>query len=139
MPEAAQRERTPNVETKLNTRGLIPDTAESAAVGSPQETEPPQCPPVPGQIDPGIRQAVKRLQDHGIETYESCEGGPGHSYPEPTIAFYGAPEAGWRAVAICLEYGNFRCSLYVGCGTCSNAMSQPARIGKFTFPVDEWR
>jgi hypothetical protein len=40
----------------------------------------------------------------GIETFESCEGGPGHAYPEPTVAFYGTPEAGWRAVGICLAY-----------------------------------
>jgi hypothetical protein len=61
--------------------------------------------PVPGVIDPGIRQAVERLQEHGIETFESCQGGPGHAYPEPTVRFHGTPEAGWRAVGICLAYG----------------------------------
>jgi len=45
------------------------------------------------------------FQKHEIETFESCEGGPGHAYPEPTVAFYGAPEAGWRAVSVCLAYG----------------------------------
>ncbi len=65
--------------------------------------EPPPAPPVPGKIDPGIRQAVKCLQDHGIETYESCEGSPGHSYPEPTVAFYGDLSAGLRAAAACIE------------------------------------
>jgi hypothetical protein len=63
------------------------------------------APSVPGQIDVGIRRAVNVLSEHGIETYESCEGGPGHSYPEPTVAFHGTPEAGWRAVALCLAYG----------------------------------
>jgi hypothetical protein len=57
------------------------------------------------QLDPGIRKAVARLQASGIETFESCEGGAGHSYPEPTIRFYGTPEAGWRALGICLAYG----------------------------------
>ena len=52
-----------------------------------------------------IRLAVQRLQEHQIETCESCEGGPDHAYPEPTVAFYGTPEAGWRAVAVCLSYG----------------------------------
>lgn len=61
-------------------------------------------PPVPGRLDKGIRVAVERLQTCGIETCESCEGGPGHSYPEPTVVFYGTPEAGWRAVGICLAY-----------------------------------
>jgi len=62
-------------------------------------------PPVPGQLDRGIRKAVEQLQANGIETFESCEGGPGHAYPEPTISFHGTPEAGWRAVAVCLAFG----------------------------------
>jgi hypothetical protein len=61
--------------------------------------------PVPGRLDPGIRRAVKQLQSCGIETFESCEGGTGHAFPEPTIKFHGTPEAGWRAVAACLAYG----------------------------------
>lgn len=56
-------------------------------------------------LDPGIRKAVERLQAEGIETFESCEGGPGHSFPEPTVRFYGTPEAGWRAVGVCLAFG----------------------------------
>jgi len=61
--------------------------------------------PIPGQLDEGIARAVLLLQQHDIETYESCEGGPGHSYPEPTIRFHGTREAGWRALAVCLAYG----------------------------------
>jgi hypothetical protein len=70
-----------------------------------RENEPLPAPPVPGEIDPGIRQAVKFLREHGIETYESCEGSLGHSYPEPTVAFYGTQEAGWRAISVCLSHG----------------------------------
>jgi hypothetical protein len=65
----------------------------------------PASPPVPGRLDRGIRKAVERLQTCGIETFESCEGGPGHAYPEPTIRFQGTPEAGWRALGICLAHG----------------------------------
>jgi hypothetical protein len=61
--------------------------------------------PVPGKLDAGIRQAVEKLQASGIATFESCEGGPGHAYPEPTVAFHGTSEAGWRAVGVCLAYG----------------------------------
>lgn len=61
-------------------------------------------PPIPGKLDEGIRKAVETLQSCGIETFESCEGGVGHSYPEPTIRFYGTPEAGWRALAVCLAH-----------------------------------
>lgn len=38
-------------------------------------------------LDPGIAEAVKILNRFGIETFESCQGGKGHSYPEPTFAF----------------------------------------------------
>lgn len=61
--------------------------------------------PIPGKLDPGIADAVRRLQASGIETFESCEGGLGHAYPEPTVRFHGTPEAGWRAVSVCLAYG----------------------------------
>lgn len=62
-------------------------------------------PPVPGRLDGGICRAVERLQEAGIETFESCEGGEGHAYPEPTVAFHGVPEAGWRALAVCFALG----------------------------------
>jgi len=61
--------------------------------------------PVPGTIDPGIRDAVECLQRSGVETFESCEGGTGHAYTEPTVRFRGTPEAGWRAVAVCFANG----------------------------------
>lgn len=61
--------------------------------------------PVPGKLDHGIEKAVRLLQAGGIETFESCEGGDGHAFPEPTVRFYGTPEAGWRAVAVCLASG----------------------------------
>jgi hypothetical protein len=59
----------------------------------------------PSRLDIGIEKAVRRLQACGIETFESCEGGSGHAYPEPTVRFHGTPEAGWRAVAVCLAHG----------------------------------
>jgi hypothetical protein len=65
----------------------------------------PSSPPIPGQLDPGIAKAVRQLQAAGIETFESCEGGNGHAYPEPTVRFYGTPEAGWRAVSTCFANG----------------------------------
>lgn len=34
-----------------------------------------------------------------METFESCEGGPGHSYAEPTVRFAGDPSEGFRAFA----------------------------------------
>ena len=60
------------------------------------------CPGAP--LDLGIARAVKVLQDAGIETYESCEGGRGHAYPRPTIRFHGDLGAGWRALGACRTY-----------------------------------
>lgn len=56
-------------------------------------------------IDEGIVGAVHILRSNGVETCQSCEGGEGHSYPEPTIEFHGDGGAGWKALGICLDYG----------------------------------
>ena len=53
----------------------------------------------PLSLDPGIREAVRRLRDAQVETFESCEGGPGHTFAEPTVRFYGDPSEGFRAFA----------------------------------------
>jgi hypothetical protein len=55
-------------------------------------------------LDPGIRQMVKVLREYGIETFESCQGGEGHSYPEPTVRFHGQQEEGFRAFAAAREH-----------------------------------
>ncbi len=36
-------------------------------------------------LDPGISEFVAVLQSKGVETYESCQGGDGHAFFEPTI------------------------------------------------------
>lgn len=56
-------------------------------------------------LDPGIRYEVEVLRNGGIETYESCQGGEGHAYPEPTVAFRGGPGEGARAYAISRDFG----------------------------------
>ena len=54
-------------------------------------------------LDDGIKPYVEALSDAGIETFESCQGGPNHSYPEPTIRFHGDRTAGFKAFAIATE------------------------------------
>ncbi len=56
------------------------------------------------RIDPGIRRAVQVLAKHGVETFESCQGGAGHSFPEPTVRFYGSAAEGFRALAVALQH-----------------------------------
>lgn len=56
-------------------------------------------------LDPDIREFVDILDANGVETYESCQGGPGHSYPEPGVRFHGSNVAGFHAYAVAIEHG----------------------------------
>jgi hypothetical protein len=56
-------------------------------------------------LDPGIEAAVLILVAAGVETYESCEGGRGHAYPEPTVRFHGDKSEGLRALSVALKAG----------------------------------
>jgi len=56
-------------------------------------------------LDKGIENEVKILVENGIETYESCEGGADHAYPEPTVRFQGERSEGFKALAIAMQNG----------------------------------
>lgn len=56
-------------------------------------------------LDPEIAPYVQVLRREGVETFESCQGGPGHAMPEPTVRFHGQQSDGLRAVAVALENG----------------------------------
>lgn len=56
-------------------------------------------------LDHWISYAVKVLRDAGIETYESCQGGPGHAGAEPFVRFHGERGEGFRAFAAARAYG----------------------------------
>ncbi len=56
-----------------------------------------------GFVDKGIKDKVKLLLENEVETYESCEGGKGHCYPEPTIRFHGSRAEGFRALSVALQ------------------------------------
>ena len=55
-------------------------------------------------IDPLILPAVEILNRHGFDTFESCQGGEGHCYPEPTVRFNGSEFDLIRAYEICKCY-----------------------------------
>jgi hypothetical protein len=55
-------------------------------------------------LDAGIAHAVRVLVGAGIETFESCEGGAGHSYQVPTIRFHGYRDQGFKALAVALMH-----------------------------------
>ena len=56
-------------------------------------------------IDSRIKPYVAILQDYGIETFESCQGGEGHVFTEPTVRFHGDTSAGWKALAAAMQRG----------------------------------
>lgn len=56
-------------------------------------------------LDKGIRDIVIVLIANGIETFESCEGGDGHSFTWPTVRFEGSSSEGLRALSVALENG----------------------------------
>jgi hypothetical protein len=56
-------------------------------------------------LDEGIRNVVEILIECGVETFESCQGGDGHSFPEPTVRFEGEMSEGLRALSVALAYG----------------------------------
>lgn len=55
-------------------------------------------------LDPGIAGYVDVLDGAGIETFESCEGGDGHAFPEPTVRFHGERGEGFRALAVAIQH-----------------------------------
>lgn len=57
------------------------------------------------RLDGRIRPVVRLLCENGIETFESCEGGKGHAFYEPTVRFHGGQPEGFRALAIALQHG----------------------------------
>ncbi len=56
-------------------------------------------------LDAGIWDAVQVLRGEGVETFESCHGGEGHAYAEPTVRFHGDRAEGFRALAVALRAG----------------------------------
>lgn len=56
-------------------------------------------------LDDGIKAVVIVLREHGVETIESCQGGSGHAFPEPTVRFCGGKAEGYRALSVALQCG----------------------------------
>lgn len=56
-------------------------------------------------LDAGIEPIVAALVSAGVETFESCEGGIGHAFPEPTVRFHGDEAEGFRVLAVAMSLG----------------------------------
>ena len=80
-----------------------PSALAFAGTEAPPDPRPDDC-DYDG-LDAGVRDAVRVLRAAGVETFESCEGGPGHGYPEPTIRFHGERAAAWHALGVAQAHG----------------------------------
>jgi hypothetical protein len=84
---------------------LQPDREQCVTATVRETNEQPPAKEYDSPLDAGVKYYVEVLAAAGIETYESCEGGPGHAYPEPTIRFHGDHTEGFRALAVALQNG----------------------------------
>lgn len=57
---------------------------------------------LPSNIDPLILPVVQMLNKYGFKTFESCQGGDGHAFFEPTVRFEGTEFDLIRAYEICV-------------------------------------
>lgn len=80
-------------------------------------------------LDPGIVDFVRFLQEAGIETTESCQGGEGHAFPEPTVRFNGDNSEGFKALAATMQ-AQLPVQNCGGCGLC--------RMANLTAPSGNW-
>lgn len=55
-------------------------------------------------VDEVIRPAVKIMREHSFSTFESCQGGKGHPFTEPTIRFNGTEFDLITAYELCYHY-----------------------------------
>lgn len=60
------------------------------------------CPSSPLDVD--IAWPVHMLRERGIHTTESCQGGEGHAFPDPSIKIAGSHGEGWRALSVLRDY-----------------------------------
>ena len=51
--------------------------------------------------DIGVTAYLAELIAAGVHTFESCEGGEGHAFRDPTVRFNGDDTEGWRALDVC--------------------------------------
>jgi hypothetical protein len=56
-------------------------------------------------LDPEIAPYVHILREAGVETFESCQGGKGHSALEPIVRFFGVQSEWFRALDVALKHG----------------------------------
>lgn len=79
--------------------------APSVRDGMPRDDLEAYAPVVDLELDPGVRRYVLALRAAGVETFESCQGGAGHAFPEPTVRFHGNAAEGYRAFTAAMNRG----------------------------------
>ena len=57
------------------------------------------------ELDPDIEPVVRLLNEHGVLTLESCQGGRGHAYGYPTVLFSGGRDTVSKVRELVEEHG----------------------------------
>lgn len=86
------------------------------------------------QVDPRIRWIVAALREEYVETFESCEGGEGHTFPEPAVRFHGDQSEGPRAFAAAKRRGIPVCAIRRYWRVIEGELTGPQ--WEMTFPVE---
>lgn len=106
MQDAAPQTDVPDSKSKRHRAGVLEGRAKWTSKQSRDSGIIPRMSQVyDPPLDPGIANAVDALRRVGVETFESCDGGAGHAYPEPTVRFHGQRAEGFRALAAALQAG----------------------------------
>ena len=106
VPQVGIRERRKvGLVSRLRVRRAIKKVLLSMAENSPTAENQKPLPDPGYPLDAGIKDAVYTLCRNGVETYESCQGGAGHAFPEPTVRFFGGRAEGLRALSVALHNG----------------------------------
>jgi hypothetical protein len=89
---------------KLDTKGCSQSSCKTPLRPDPESIQRARDLIFDPPLDEGIREIVHTLASNGVETFESCEGGSGHSFPEPTVRFEGSAGEGLRALSVALDH-----------------------------------
>ena len=57
------------------------------------------------ELAPMIKPIFRILRKNKVKAVQSCQGGKGHSYPVPTVDFFGTRAEGFRAAYLARTYG----------------------------------
>jgi hypothetical protein len=87
-------------------------------------------------VDLGIVRGVQILKDTHFATLQSCQGGEGHAFPEPTILFQATRAGAFHALSVLMTYELPVTELGQVWRMEDGVPTGPAWVVKFSRPLD---